>query len=91
MLLMFTTTLMPYHDIKPCPFCGGDSSPNCNWRDTWVECDSCDARGTAFLRRDLLKAVQAWNSRSSKKRLTGQIHLQLTAPIPPKDQNYENI
>lgn len=83
--------LLPYYEINPCPFCGGDASPNSNWRDTWVDCHICGAKGPVFPRKGLSKAVQAWNNRSYKKRLKGQIQLQLSAPIPPIGQNHEDI
>lgn len=52
--------------IEPCPFCGGKSSPERNWRDSWVECDTCGARGQTFQRNYWLKAIQAWNNRMKR-------------------------
>lgn len=53
----------PYLQILNCPFCGGISSPERNWRHVWVECDTCDARGPKIDRRYMSKAIEIWNKR----------------------------
>ena len=48
--------------IRPCPFCGGASSPERSWQKSWVECDTCGSRGKAFYRDDWRKAIEFWNN-----------------------------
>ena len=53
--------------LKPCPFCGSDDvlvEENATF--TWVECQSCDARGTQVIGEE--GAIKAWNRRAKGKK-----------------------
>jgi hypothetical protein len=56
------------HHIEPCPFCSKRASPNNNWREVWVDCDTCGAKGPVFSRTDVnyMNAIAAWNRRVVK-------------------------
>ena len=58
------------HELKPCPFCGGEAKLKQKWgkhehrRDpiTYAWCKSCKARSLPFI--DEKDAVEAWNRRT---------------------------
>jgi Lar family restriction alleviation protein len=52
------------HDLKPCPFCGGEAVLSCNDDArciSYVLCSQCNVRGPSRIEKD--DAIAQWNER----------------------------